>query len=288
MDSRQYLITIDIGNTRTKFVIFKNDRFDLDIEDKLVIKNTEIMSEQTLITFKKKIVSFLKKFQENSEFLIYSSVNSKILNIFNSNIFNYFKDKIKILRINLPANSPFIFEYKTLKTFGNDRLASLYYLYYVGYPAIAIDAGTALTIDYINSQKKYAGGIIAPSFDMNLKALNHYTDSLPLIENKKIESIDFNNDNFIFGNSTEDCILKGSSGSVISLIVYYIEKIYKNEKNLNVVLSGGFFSEKIIYYLQDEIIKNKKLKNINFIFEKYIVNKGLKIFQSIENINKLH
>lgn len=44
-----------------------------------------------------------------------------------------------------------------------------------------IDAGTAITYDFIEASGIYQGGNIAPGLEMRLKALHHFTGKLPLV-----------------------------------------------------------------------------------------------------------
>jgi type III pantothenate kinase len=51
-----------------------------------------------------------------------------------------------------------------------------------GIPAIIIDAGSAVTVDLLDSDGVFRGGAIFPGFRLMAKALNDYTAKLPLIE----------------------------------------------------------------------------------------------------------
>jgi type III pantothenate kinase len=51
-----------------------------------------------------------------------------------------------------------------------------------GVPAAIIDAGSAVTVDYIDEAGAYCGGTIFPGVRLMMHALNEYTALLPLVE----------------------------------------------------------------------------------------------------------
>lgn len=51
-----------------------------------------------------------------------------------------------------------------------------------GRPAVLIDAGSAVTIDWLDEEHVFQGGLIAPGLDLMAKALNSYTALLPVVE----------------------------------------------------------------------------------------------------------
>lgn len=51
-----------------------------------------------------------------------------------------------------------------------------------GIPAIIIDAGSAVTVDWVDESGAFAGGTIAPGLRLMALALNQYTALLPVVE----------------------------------------------------------------------------------------------------------
>lgn len=290
------ILTIDIGNTNTKFVIFSQQN-DIKPEFIKVIKNNEISVDY----LNKSFFEFINNNYYPSNIII-SSVNKKIeeyikiiINIFQKelNKKRKIKNNINIIHIKMMKNLPFAFKYNPLNSYGKDRLANLFFSLKSGTPFISIDIGTAITIDYINSKNIYSGGIIIPSAQLMLKSLNNFTDLLPEIninklETKKIKKVfdDINNNNNL-GFSTKENMILGNFSTIIYSIVSYIANIYYKEVNnlsknrkLNIVLTGNEIFKKL-----DSIIKNKikvfnniNLNLLNIIYEDFLVNKGLKIF----------
>lgn len=51
-----------------------------------------------------------------------------------------------------------------------------------GLPAIVVDLGTAITVDLISAEGAFLGGAILPGIGLSARALNEFTDLLPLLE----------------------------------------------------------------------------------------------------------
>jgi type III pantothenate kinase len=65
---------------------------------------------------------------------------------------------------------------------GIDRLLNAAAVLPRGVPAVVIDAGSAVTVDLIDGEGAFRGGVIFPGFRLMAKALNDYTARLPLLE----------------------------------------------------------------------------------------------------------
>lgn len=68
-----------------------------------------------------------------------------------------------------------------LSTVGADRLANAAALLSGPLPAISIDFGTAITIEFVTKERQFAGGAILPGRMLLRKALHDHTAQLPLI-----------------------------------------------------------------------------------------------------------
>ncbi len=86
---------------------------------------------------------------------------------------------------------------------------------------IVIDAGTALTVDFVDGEGTFHGGAIAPGATMQLRALHEGTASLPDLE---LEAPD----DETFGRSTTQAMLNGVyhgiRGAVQRLVERYAER----------------------------------------------------------------
>ena len=78
---------------------------------------------------------------------------------------------------------PIHLDYKTPQTLGPDRIAAACgaWSLHRGEACLVIDAGTCITVDFVDGGGTYHGGAIMPGLRMNLQALHTFTAKLPLI-----------------------------------------------------------------------------------------------------------
>ena len=104
------------------------------------------------------------------------------------------------------------------------------------------------------------GGNISPGINMRFRALNHFTDQLPLVSLS--ESYSFP------GKNTADAIIAGVISGVSYEINEYIRTFEKKHTEFKVILTGGdsgYLKEKIDYqvtYMPDIVIDG-----LNYILE---------------------
>jgi type III pantothenate kinase len=181
------------------------------------------------------------------------------------------KEKVDIKYFNVEMTAGIHNQYKTPQTLGPDRLAAVIgaHKLYPGKGNLVIDAGTAITYDWIDADGNYFGGSISPGLNMRYKALNYYTGALPLIN----ANATFEND---YGDDTTTAILSGVQNGIKYEVTGFIESYQNSEPELNIILSGG---DSIFF---DTLLKNSifapYIKN-----EPYLVLKGLNA--AIQNNN---
>lgn len=125
--------------------------------------------------------------------------------------------------------------YDTPQTLGQDRLAAA-----VGATLIApnenlliIDAGSAITYDYLSQDGIYMGGNIAPGLRMRFSALHDMTNKLPMVEVGESELIP------LFGKNTRDAIAAGVIRGVGYEIKGYMHSLSKQVPHYRTILTGG-------------------------------------------------
>ncbi len=150
---------------------------------------------------------------------------------------------------------PFKNLYKSKETLGSDRiaLASAVIKHYPNSNVLVIDAGTCITMDFIDKNGNYHGGSISPGIDMRYNSLSNNTSNLPELEKKYPSDI--------IGSSTEESIHSGIVNGVIFEIRESISEYQGNYKDIKVILTGG-----------DSVFLSKPLKisifaNQNFLLE---------------------
>ena len=128
--------------------------------------------------------------------------------------------------------TPLRVDYATPETLAVDRLAAAVGAYTLtgGNTDILVsDVGTAITYDHVSRDNVYHGGNIAPGIFMRLKALNHYTARLPLVEPEEVPTP-------LWGQSTETALCSGAILGVVAELEYYRSQL---PPAAVVVLGGG-------------------------------------------------
>ncbi len=213
-------ICIDIGNTFTKTAVF-------DI-DTLVDFNS--FSEFGFTEFE----ALIKKYEIKKG--IISSVRNDNLSFNPASILE------SLIVLDSDTKIPIVNRYETPETLGKDRLAAAIGANFL-YPSndvLVIDAGSAITFDFINANGEYKGGNIAPGLTMRFKALHEFTSSLPLLTSA--DDIPF------IGTNTKEAIIAGVQNSVTFETDTYINLFNNLFPGMITLITGGdanFFDNKL-------------------------------------------
>jgi type III pantothenate kinase len=104
-----------------------------------------------------------------------------------------------------------------------------------GGPCIVCSFGTATTIDVVNSDREFIGGIIAPGMGLMAEALHLKTSKLPRVEIQRPESV--------IGNSTVASIQSGIYYGYIGLVEGIIPRMTGElGETATVIATGGYAS----------------------------------------------
>ncbi len=156
---------------------------------------------------------------------------------------NQLTEKSNLLEFTSATPVPLKNVYKSMHTLGSDRLAAAVSAsqQFPNEDTLAIDAGTCIKYDFTNSQGEYLGGGISPGIDMRFKALNNFTDRLPLVSRNE----DFDQ---LIGTNSHESILSGVQTSVVAEVEGIIAMYKEKYHNVKVILTGGdtaFFENRL-------------------------------------------
>ena len=131
---------------------------------------------------------------------------------------------------------PIRLDYKTPNTLGSDRIAAACGAWgqHPGEASLVIDAGTCITVDYLDADGVYHGGAIMPGIGMSLRALHEQTARLPLVEPTAAPRIP--------GRSTEECIHAGTMGATMLALAGFVTLYRQRSPEMHVLLTGGDIS----------------------------------------------
>jgi type III pantothenate kinase len=236
-------LIVDIGNTQIKAAFYENNQL-------LRLEN----SKESEVEF----ISDLISKHENIGQIIISSVRNYPKELIRS----LKNENRKVVFFNADIKTPLENLYESKKTLGYDRLAACAGAngLHPNKNCLVIDAGTAITFDFVNAENQYLGGCISPGLQMRFTALHKYTQKLPMLSPAE----EFN----LIGKNTKDAIVSGVQNGLIFEIDSYINKQKEKHADLQVILTGGdaHFLSKLLnnkVQLQTEIV----LLGLNKILE---------------------
>jgi type III pantothenate kinase len=215
-------LCIDIGNSLTKIGLFS--------EEKMV--HFEVLKDMNYSRIKALIA---EKAVHNA---IISSVAESPIEL--KNILR--ESAVKYFELATDTRVPVHNLYETPETLGKDRIAAVVGANFL-YPEsniLIIDAGTAITFDFINCKGQYLGGNISPGIRMRYNALHTFTHRLPLVE----PHAEFP----LFGRNTTEAIRVGVQSGIIYEVDGTIDGFKALYPDLHVILTGGdikFFDNKL-------------------------------------------
>ncbi len=225
-------LCIDQGNSSTKIAVFNGNE---------IVHTTHC--SQTVLEDIQAIFQHYK-----IKCVIISSVTDD-----HEDLQNFFDEQqVQLITLTHETPLPVVNLYKTPETLGKDRLAAVVGAVSLkpGTDLLVIDAGTAITYDFVDASGVYHGGNIAPGLELRLKSLFENTRKLPLVDIKA--EVDF------LGSDTPAALQSGALYGVVFEIDGYIERLMLKYPKLSVFLTGGscnYFENKLKY----RIFANKNL-----------------------------
>ena len=160
---------------------------------------------------------------------------------------------------------PIINKYDTPQTLGQDRLAAA-----VGAKSLCpdenlliIDAGSAITYDFVTDKGEYIGGNIAPGLKMRFTMLQRMTKKLPLVDAEENELIP------LFGTNTRDAIAAGVIRGIAYEVKGYMRTLKEKTPHFKTFVTGGHAA----YILNN--VRNSRNEKREIQFEKNLVLIGL-------------
>lgn len=219
---KSMLLAIDIGNSTVKFGIFENE----------ILRNKFSIASVRTQTADEIYSQILPHINSAISAVIISSVVPDLKNSFRELSIKHFKTEPVFVGHNFDFGLKI--KYFPLETLGADRMVDAFAaVAKYGKPCIVCDFGTATTIDAVNSESKYLGGIITPGFNTLSEALFIKTAKLPRVEIKKPENI--------IGNSTISSIQSGIFYGYIGLVEGILQRMIKElGENPRIIATGGF------------------------------------------------
>ena len=207
-------LVIDIGNTRTKTAVFDNDK--------------KILSCHATTDLEDSVRMLLKQYPDIDK-AIFSNVRQSSAEL------NFLAEELECIEFTNETKLPVKNSYLTPETLGKDRLAAAVgaSVLFPNQNSLIIDAGTCITIDFLDEENCFQGGAILLGICKKAEGLHTFTGKLPLI------SLNMEEKTVVTGKTTIESIASGVLNGTLFEVAGFIE-YYKNlYKNLNIIISGG-------------------------------------------------
>ena len=189
-------LVIDIGNTRSKYAFFQ--------EDRLIGVNYRLDS----------ILEDIRVWKEKGEKFGYF-LPEVVISIPKC---SWLKRESRLLAGSFAClEVPLKIGYATPETLGFDRIAICVGAksYYPGASLLVIDSGTCITYNYVSAEGVFLGGNISPGLEMRFNGLHRFTARLPLVTPTETYGG--------IGQSTEEAIRNGVMSGMLFEVQQYIE-----------------------------------------------------------------
>ena len=154
-----------------------------------------------------------------------------------------------------------LINYSTIQTLGLDRYLGCLGAFSISNKGgvIVIDTGSACTVDFMNKNGVYQGGVIMPGIDILKKSIKRYLPELPDVDSLIPENWP--------GKSTQDSLRLGVNGMFSTAIESWVEKFKTMDGNAAVFITGGNSKE-----VQLLLTNTECTHHVNLQFE------GMKVF----------
>ena len=129
-------------------------------------------------------------------------------------------------------------------------------------PLVLMDLGTATTMEVVEPDNLYLGGVIFPGVKVSLEALTSRAAQLPAISLDRPKQV--------IGKNTVDCMRSGMMFGTASMIDGLIDRIEEELGHPSTLIATGGMAQFVTPLCKHEIILEKDLllKGLNIIYKK--------------------
>lgn len=129
-------------------------------------------------------------------------------------------------------------------------------------PLVLIDMGTATTVEVVEPENVYMGGVIFPGVMVSLDSLTSRAAQLPGISLDKPKNV--------IGRNTVDCMRSGVMYGTAAMLDGLIDRIAEELGHSSTIIATGGMAQFIVPLCRHEIILEKELllKGLNVLYKK--------------------
>jgi type III pantothenate kinase len=259
------IIAIDIGNTNISIGLYVDDseKYIKTIDG----SDTEKLKSVLVDAWEEMPYSAFSTENKRDGIIVVSSVKDEWTKVINDICNEHFDESVRVIGKDIPI--PIETGVEDSMAVGTDRLVSAAAAFAVVQDAVIVaDIGTALTIDLVDDDGVFLGGVICPGFDLAAEALANGTAKLPKVTVSKPKSS--------IGTNTVDSINSGLYYSVVGVLRTIAENYASElEKWPQMIVTGGCAEMiKDSCDFVDSWVKNLAVKGVVLTYKKYIDDKA--------------
>lgn len=228
-------LAIQVGNTRIKLAIFR----DADPEDVVFLPKDDVAS-----AVEKAAAMYESIGAEADASVVVASVNPKI----STTLVSALRDQLACDVYEIPTDMPVPIGTCLAPGAkpGIDRLLNAAAAWdKLRQACVVIDAGTCITVDFVDGEGVFHGGAIAPGIRMQLKAMHEHTAALPAIDFEVPEGT-------AWGADTREAMLRGAYHGVRGLAWRLIERYAEQYGGFPLVIATG--GDAAALFADDELV----------------------------------
>lgn len=212
------ILAINIGNTNVSCTVYSEkiiEVFRYPIDDNFLIDK---------LAKKLRVLKLL------------GVIIASVVPSFTPSLVEFFQTKLELIPYVVNKSFPFSLDFSNYDSslVGIDRLlvCEIALMKYRA-PLVVFDFGTATTVNVVNKENQFLGGMIIVGMEIGLKALASKTALLPegTLNHEKIPLI---------GRNTDECLRAGAIYSNVALVEDISKKIAEElESEVTIVITGG-------------------------------------------------
>jgi type III pantothenate kinase len=251
------LLAIDIGNTNIVIGCIQDDQ--IVFKARIATDRTRT-SDQYGVEIKNMIEALGSKISDISDCII-SSVVPPVFNSVRTGVIKIIGKQPMVVGpglktgLNIHVDVP--------SQVGSDRIViAVAALAEYQAPLILIDMGTATTIEVVEPENRYLGGVIFPGVKVSLDALTSRAAQLP--------GISLDQPKQVIGKNTVDCMRSGTMYGNAAMIDGLVERMEEELGHKSTIIATGGLARFITPLCKRDIIVEKDLllKGLNLLYKK--------------------
>ena len=251
------LLAIDIGNTNITMGCIRNDEILFTAR---IATDRNRTSDQYGVEIKNMLEVFGVRRDDISDCII-SSVVPPVFNSVKTGVVKVIKKQPMVVGTGLKTGLNI--QVATPSQVGSDRIViAVAALAEYKAPLILMDLGTATTIEVVEKENVYAGGVIIPGVRTSLDALINKAAQLPGISLEQPKQV--------IGKNTVDCIRSGMMYGTAAMIDGMIDRMEEELGHSATLIATGGLAQFITPLCKRSIILDKDLlmKGLNILYKK--------------------